>query len=223
MAAPISAIVLMVELTGGTAASLLVPGVLAVAGASLTARLLGGGSIYSARLPADAPGRAPGVAQAVNLAAADVPGYRALPPGTPTWNPQGGSSAACLRVSGIAPTAVKTSPEFGSQSGLSAGRLSSLTAAYRSAAAARPVLAALTSQRAAQCLQPSILGYLAPLAADSGLRLEPSCRSRPCRSASRATRMRSATGWRLPPSPAHPAARRSPSTRTCTAPSPVRC
>lgn len=53
MEAPISAIVLMVELTGGTAVSILVPGVLAVTGASITARVLGGGSIYSARLPAD--------------------------------------------------------------------------------------------------------------------------------------------------------------------------
>jgi CIC family chloride channel protein len=55
MAAPVSAVVLMVELTGGTMTTILVPSMLAVAGASLTARLLGGGSIYSSRLPLDKP------------------------------------------------------------------------------------------------------------------------------------------------------------------------
>lgn len=57
MSAPVSAAVLMVELTGGAAVTVLVPALLAVAGASLTARLLGGGSIYSARLPVGQPPR----------------------------------------------------------------------------------------------------------------------------------------------------------------------
>lgn len=71
MAAPVSAVVLMVELTVHLP-SLLVPCLLAVGGSSLTARLLGGGSVYSARLSLDqaperwagsgrwSPGKVPG-------------------------------------------------------------------------------------------------------------------------------------------------------------------
>lgn len=56
MAAPLSAVILMIELTRSLS-SLAVPVLLAVGGATLTARLAGGGSIYSARLPLDAPDR----------------------------------------------------------------------------------------------------------------------------------------------------------------------
>jgi CIC family chloride channel protein len=64
MSAPVSAVLLTVELTGGTASSLLLPVLLAVGGASMTASWLGGGSIYSVRLPqgrrgTDGHGRAP--------------------------------------------------------------------------------------------------------------------------------------------------------------------
>lgn len=54
MAAPLSGIALMWELTGGHLFPLLLPVLLAVTGASLVARLLGGGSIYSVRLSLDA-------------------------------------------------------------------------------------------------------------------------------------------------------------------------
>lgn len=55
MSAPVSAVVLMFELTGGALSTLMVPVLLAVAGATLTARLLGGGSVYSVRLPLSKP------------------------------------------------------------------------------------------------------------------------------------------------------------------------
>ena len=54
MAAPLSAVVLMIELTRHLP-SLVVPVLLAVGGATLTARLMGGGSVYSVRLPLDEP------------------------------------------------------------------------------------------------------------------------------------------------------------------------
>lgn len=54
MAAPVTAIVLMIELTGHLT-TILLPVVLAVGGATLTARLLGGGSIYSVRLSLTEP------------------------------------------------------------------------------------------------------------------------------------------------------------------------
>ncbi len=54
MAAPLSAVVLMIELTRHLP-SLIVPVLLAVGGATVTARLAGGGSIYSVRLPLDEP------------------------------------------------------------------------------------------------------------------------------------------------------------------------
>lgn len=78
MAAPVSAVVLIVELTGGTATSILIPGVLAAAGASLTARWLGGGSIYSARLPVDEPAErwsASGTWQGARATGRLVPGF----------------------------------------------------------------------------------------------------------------------------------------------------
>lgn len=52
LAAPLSAVLLMIELTAHLT-SLLVPVLLAVGGASLVARALGGGSVYSVRLPLD--------------------------------------------------------------------------------------------------------------------------------------------------------------------------
>lgn len=52
LAAPLSAIVLMVELTAHLT-PLLLPVLLAVGGSALTAHLLGGGSVYSVRLPLD--------------------------------------------------------------------------------------------------------------------------------------------------------------------------
>lgn len=54
LAAPLSAVLLMMELTGHLT-PLLVPVLLAVGGASLTAHALGGGSVYSVRLPLDEP------------------------------------------------------------------------------------------------------------------------------------------------------------------------
>lgn len=53
MAAPLSGIALMWELTGGHLTTLLLPVLLAASGAAVTAHLLGGGSIYSVRLPLD--------------------------------------------------------------------------------------------------------------------------------------------------------------------------
>ncbi|MHB1594276.1 MAG: hypothetical protein ACYCO9_10410 [Streptosporangiaceae bacterium] len=147
--------------------------VLLATGGAATLASCGAAPAGAALKPIPASGAAR-IARAVSLKAADLPGYVALPPGTRVWNPQSGRPAACLRVYRIAPTAVRTSPEFSTQSGLSGGRASSLTATYRSRAAAARVFSALSGQPAAQCLQSSILGYLAPLAAQGGLTLQPS-------------------------------------------------
>lgn len=123
--------------------------------------------------------QAASMVHSVSLRATDLPGYRALLPESRSWNPQSGPSAACLRLAGVVPAAVRASPEFGSRSGLSADRVSSLTAVYRSAAAVAAVFTAMTSQRAPQCLQYSVLRFLAPMAASSSLRLEPSVQVTP--------------------------------------------
>jgi hypothetical protein len=146
------------------------------AAAALTAC---GAASPSATYPPIPPARALATAQAINLTAADVPGYQPLAPTQIAWNPQTGPSTRCLRIANIIPMATSTSSEYSSQSGLSGGRLSSLTSTYQSPAAARQVLAALQAQRAPQCLERSILTHLAPAAAESHLKLEPAVQITP--------------------------------------------
>jgi hypothetical protein len=100
-----------------------------------------------------------------------VGGY-VLAPGRPIgWDPQSGRDRSCLHLGELPRGRVRQSRLFTNTTGLAGGSFSYTISAFASVAAARRTFDALHAQRVSQCLEPSIIDYMAPRVSNAGARL----------------------------------------------------